>query len=95
MHHIHRQRIGRGVIGGVEALRLRNVTADQGAVRSEAAVVTWMLQRQTGERVAYLRRLLDGLNVIVVHNLGGVGAGTIPTQLLQLETLPVFAAHVH
>lgn len=90
MHHIHQGIRRGGILGGVETLRLRH----QGAMGGEA-VVTWMLQRQAGERVVYLRRLLDGLDVIVVHNFGSAGAGTIPTQLFQLETLPVFATHVH
>lgn len=64
-----------------------------------AAIVCWVRRWQRSQPVAELRGLLDGLDVVVdrVHEVGitGAGAGAVPPQLLELETLAVFTAHVH
>lgn len=63
----------------------------------ETAVVAGM-RRQARQRVAQLGGRLDGLHVIVqrVHDhFPGRGTRAVPSQLFELQALPVFAAHVH
>lgn len=82
--------------GEVGEETLRQVATEQ-RVMGEPAVVTGM-RWETGERMAHLRRRLDGLDVVVQrvhHNLAGRHAGTVPPELLEFQALSVLSANVH
>lgn len=82
--------------GKVGEETVRQVACEQ-RVMGESSVVA-RVRGQAGEGVDDLSGRLDGLVVVVkrIHNdLACRGPGAVPPQLFQLQTLPVFAPHVH